>query len=79
MRVYLFLAGLSQRLKHVQIQKVLSEGVQLYVFFCFFFWGGGLMRGDRIKIPLKAAIIGLLAKRHLNGVLLKMNAGLVAL
>ena len=51
--------------KHVQIQKVLSEGSDsdnvfffffFFFFFCFFMGrgGGGLMVGERIHIPLKA-------------------------
>ena len=42
------MTGGMQVPRHVRIQKVLSEGVQLLsVFFVFF----SLMRGGRIKIP----------------------------
>ena len=44
--------------KHARIQKIMSEGVQLFFFF-------KLIRGEVIRIPLKAGvIIGPLAKRH---------------
>ena len=42
------------------------------MFVCFFFGGGGGEGGfdEGIQIPLKAAISGPPAKRHLNGGLL---------
>ena len=52
-------------LVHAQIQKVLSEGVQLWRFFCYSWWGEG---GS--KYHFKLAIIGPPAKCHLNGILL---------
>ena len=57
---------------HAWIIKVLSEGVRfvvVVVFCCCFILGEeGVMRGNRVIIPLKAAIVGLPAKRHLNSV-----------
>ena len=56
---------------HAWIKKVLSEGVRFFVvvFCCCFILGEEVvMRENRVIIPLKAAIVGLPAKRHLNGV-----------
>ena len=57
---------------HGQIQKVLSEGVQLCNSDNVFF------RGEGIHIPLKRAIIGLPAKCHADDGP-TLNAGLAAL
>ena len=50
---------------NVRIQKVLSEGVQLWQRFFFVWWGK-----EGSKDHYKRAIIGLPGKRHLNGILL---------
>ena len=57
-----------------QIQKVLSKFLSLWqrflyfflFFFYLFFFTFLLMRGERIQIALKRAIIGPPVKRHLN-------------
>ena len=48
---------------HVRIQKVMSEGVQLWR--CFFFFFSWWWEGES-KYHYKRAMIGLPAKRHLN-------------